>query len=396
MDTNTQETQSQTIDSTSPYYLHPACNTNLVLSPVVLRGDNYGEWARSVRNAFKANNKLGFLDGTITQLSTTSPKFSLWIQVNSMLTAWLQNTLDASIRSTVPLTDNVKDMWDDLQQRFSIGNGPRINELRRQIYSCSQSGESVVAYYGRLRKYWEELQGYLASPCSCPCNCGSKVLLAQERDDERTHQFLIGLDPTQFSHVQSNMLMQDPLPSLNTVFSKAITEERNLSLLRSNDRKTEAIGFATQVHSQNRTSKGRGMFNRGTGSTSQSNGLICTHCHKSGHDQSHCFELIGYPDWWYVENRVAARGCDGIRNSRGSRGGKMGSSRSDRTMAVANAANNVSRNNTSLTLTTNDHTGVPLSTEQWQHLMKMFTDIANNTSVAKNEGPQFEDPDWSG
>ena len=127
----------QTIASTSPYYLHPACNTNLVLSPIVLRGDNYSEWAQSLRNDFKANNKIGFLDGTVSRPSETSSDFPLWAPVNAMFSAWLQNTLDAFIRSTVPLTDNVKDMWDDLQQHFSIGNGPRINELRHLIYSCS-------------------------------------------------------------------------------------------------------------------------------------------------------------------------------------------------------------------------------------------------------------------
>lgn len=24
----------------------------------------------------------------------------------------------------------------------------------------------------------------------------------------------------------------------------------------------------------------------------------CTHCHQTGHTKSHCFELMGYPDWW--------------------------------------------------------------------------------------------------
>ena len=24
----------------------------------------------------------------------------------------------------------------------------------------------------------------------------------------------------------------------------------------------------------------------------------CTHCNKTSHTKSHCFELVGYPDWW--------------------------------------------------------------------------------------------------
>ena len=24
----------------------------------------------------------------------------------------------------------------------------------------------------------------------------------------------------------------------------------------------------------------------------------CTHYNKTGHTKSHCFEIVGYPDWW--------------------------------------------------------------------------------------------------
>ncbi|KMS64559.1 hypothetical protein BVRB_019060, partial [Beta vulgaris subsp. vulgaris] len=113
--------KSKAVDVTSPYYLHPASNTALVISPVVLRDANYGEWARSVYNAFKAHNKTGFIDGSIKP-PTTPAELAQWVQVNSTLGAWIHNTLDAAIRSTVPLTDNVKDMWDDIKERFSIGN----------------------------------------------------------------------------------------------------------------------------------------------------------------------------------------------------------------------------------------------------------------------------------
>lgn len=244
-------------------------------------------------------------------------------------------------------------MWDDIQQHFSIGNGPRINKLRRHNYSCSQSGDSVVTYYGRLRKYWEELQNYLAPPCKCACKCGSKALLAKEQDDERTHQFLIGLDSTRFSHVQANMLMQDPLPSLNMVFSKAITEQRNLALMHTNEHKSEAIGISDQHSSRSRPPvKGRGN------SASQSTTVTCTNCHKDSHTQEQCFELIGYLEWWYAENRAAARGRGGFHGGRGSRGGT--NNRGTRSPAVAHAMNDNSTSNTPYTLNENDHAGVLL------------------------------------
>ncbi|XP_074373551.1 uncharacterized protein LOC141713885 [Apium graveolens] len=198
-----------------------------------------------------------------------------WVQVNSILGAWIQNTLDASIRSSVPITDNVKDMWDDIRIRFSAGNGPRINELI-------------------------ELASYLTPPCSCACTCGSKTALAKEREDESVHQFLSGLDSTIYENVQTNILMQDPLPSLNIVLNKAQTRERNHMLNRTSDKKNEVVGFAMQG-----TTRGRGTVRA---SERQKINVTCTHCGKLGHGQDNCFELLGYPDWWYAENRAAARG----------------------------------------------------------------------------------------
>ncbi|KNA05415.1 hypothetical protein SOVF_190600, partial [Spinacia oleracea] len=368
---------SKAVDVNSPYYLHPASNTTLVISPVVLRDENYGEWARSVYNAFKANNKTGFIDGSI-EPPTAPAELAQWVKVNSTLGAWIHNTLDAAIRSTVPLTDNVKDMWDDIKERFSIGNGPRINELKHQIANCEQQGDSVVTYYGRLRKLWEELAAYLTPPCSCTCTCGSKAALTKEREDEKIHQFLIGLDSTLYGNVQSNILMQDPLPSLNSVFSKALTQERKDSLSRTTEKRNEAIGFATPGTSRNRGA----MAGRGT-DRPRSNST-CSHCGKFGHDQENCFELLGYPDWWYSENRAAARG-----KGRGSRGGRTGSSRG-RGSNVANAATGrpTGSSTTVPPITESDRASIPsMSNEQWQLLFSsMMNSATANSSTAKLDG----------
>ena len=72
--TNTQRSSSHEIGEfnilvlSSPWLQHQP--NNLIVSSVVLRGENYGQWAWLVRNAFKANNKLGFFDGIISQPSS--------------------------------------------------------------------------------------------------------------------------------------------------------------------------------------------------------------------------------------------------------------------------------------------------------------------------------------
>ncbi|XP_020249272.1 uncharacterized protein LOC109826663 [Asparagus officinalis] len=361
------------VDSSSPYYLHPSSNTDRIISPVVLRGNNYNEWARSVRNAFKANNKLGFIDGSIQPpKSTESTMYSPWVQVNSMLGAWLHNTLDASIRSIVPITDEVRDMWEDIRQRFSVGNGPRIHELTSQLTHLEQGGDSVVDYYGKIRMIWDELACYSAPACTCSCKCGVKGALVKEREDQKVHQFLIGLDSSKHGTVRSQILMQEPLPPLNTAFSKALTEERHHSIVRQGDKKAEAVGFAVQG-----SARGRGAMPTKEGDKPRFAGT-CSHCNKVGHDKANCFQLLGFPDWWYSENRAAARGggkytCGGRGNGRG-RGN------------VANAVGQSSGSTSGQQIGAPDRNGVQLSDAQWQHLLGMLKPSQPNDATPTHDG----------
>lgn len=114
----------------------------------------------------------------------------------------------------------MKDLWDDLRHCFSIGNGPRIKELKSLLSDCKQRGQHVVTYYDNLRKIWDELGGY-SKVLGCTCARASEILTKKE--DEKVHDFCIGLVPSHYKNAVSNILMMDPLPSLNTVFNKTIS-----------------------------------------------------------------------------------------------------------------------------------------------------------------------------
>lgn len=63
-------TDSTTTATTSPYSLHPSDNPGALITPVILKGDNYSEWATEFWNSLQAKQKIGFLDGTIVKPST--------------------------------------------------------------------------------------------------------------------------------------------------------------------------------------------------------------------------------------------------------------------------------------------------------------------------------------
>ncbi|XP_065881032.1 uncharacterized protein [Euphorbia lathyris] len=158
-----------------------------------------------------------------------------------MLVAWVYNTLDTSIRSTVSLPDNVKTMWDDLHDRFSLGNGPRIHEIKNQIVDCKQCGRPLVDYYSDLKQLWDELASYVKTP---NCSCSASAEYVKIYETEKLHRFLIGLDARKYSAVVSGLLMMDPLPSLNYAYAKVATDERHHTVVEAHEARPDNVGFA--------------------------------------------------------------------------------------------------------------------------------------------------------
>ncbi|CAM8957205.1 unnamed protein product [Rhodiola kirilowii] len=120
----------------SPYYLHPSDHPGMNICPIMFKGDNFQEWERGLRNAFCSKCKLRFLDGQISQPADDYDEIDDWWSVNSMLVAWILQSIDPSLQSTITYSNKVKDLWDDLKQCFSIGNAPRIHQLRAELASC--------------------------------------------------------------------------------------------------------------------------------------------------------------------------------------------------------------------------------------------------------------------
>ena len=101
----------------------------------------------------------------------------------------------------------------------------------------------------------------------------------------------MGLDDTLYGTVRSNLLAQDPLPTLNKVYATLVQEERLRGITRVTEEHGEAMAFA--VHSNfKHKEKGR----------------LCSHCNQTGHDSEGCFQLIGYPEWWGDRPRGPMKG----------------------------------------------------------------------------------------
>lgn len=290
-----------------------------------------------------------------------------------MLVGWIRTSIDPKIRSTVTFVPDAHKLWETLQRRFSVRNGVQIHQHRDAIGSCQQNGQTVIDYYGRLTKLWEELDN-LKTTRSCTCEASTDI--EKEREEIRVHKFLFGLDESLFRNIRSQIIDEDPLPDLNNVYSRVVREEQHNNKARTTELKTEAVGFSVQnIPPKQDTSQAAATIS----SRSRDPNRFCTHCSRKGHESSECFLLHGYPHWWYEQQKSTASHGSGQRG-RGGRfsTGSCGRGRTNFTRAVTN-------NTTASTL---------ISDDQISQIIQLLqsTQQRSNISTGKLAGkPKFLD-----
>jgi len=122
-------------------------------------------------------------------------------------------------------------------------------------------------------------------------------------EEDKIHQFLMGLDDEPYSTVRSQILAMESLPSIEKIFNIVQQEENHRIATANLDTRPENMAvFATSHISR------LGYLRREQ--------LSCKRCGKVGHDETTCYELGGYLARW------SSRGGRGGRNKgRGGRGG---------------------------------------------------------------------------
>ncbi|XP_021721579.1 uncharacterized protein LOC110689158 isoform X2 [Chenopodium quinoa] len=299
------------IDITSPYYLGPHDRPDDFITPTRLRGENYDEWAGDIQTALEARRKFVFLDGTITTPSSPCTQTD-WNTIHAMLISWLMNTIDPEVKSTLSKYKDAKRLWDTLKMRFAVVNGPRIQQLKSSIARCEQSKAMTVAsYFGKLTALWEELNNHEPLiTCSCCDKCTAGIEHEKHRDTARLHEFLMGLYTDFYASTRTNILSQDPLPTLDRAYQLITQDERIRTSTQVPDvQPPDVVGFAL------RTNQGKPKPGASENKSDRA-AMLCSHCKKTGHLVSSCFELKGFPEWWPNPSKRGKAGTKGRGQAR--------------------------------------------------------------------------------
>jgi hypothetical protein len=87
--------------------------------------------------AFSAKHKLGFMDGTLEKPVVETPEHFAWNRCNNMVLSWILNSISQEISSSIIYIESAQEMWNDIKERFSQSNGPRIFQLQKAISALS-------------------------------------------------------------------------------------------------------------------------------------------------------------------------------------------------------------------------------------------------------------------
>ncbi|KAG7978715.1 hypothetical protein I3843_05G095300, partial [Carya illinoinensis] len=209
-------------DPSNPFRLDTSNNPIIILATDLLTSDNYSTWLHDLL-------------------------FNLWESCNDMVVSWLQNSISPSIKSNVAFVDDARELWLDLEDRFS-----------------HQKSNTISVYYGKLKTLWNELLIY---DSILVCNCGSMKILSD-------------------CYQRDQIMLLDPLPPFTKVFSLIQQQERHYQMV-SDSPSPDSMAFAIRQPYPN--------SNKFPPQSKPKKAPVCSHCNMTRHTMEKCYKLHGYP-----------------------------------------------------------------------------------------------------
>nr|XP_016481241.1 PREDICTED: uncharacterized protein LOC107802288 [Nicotiana tabacum] len=258
--------------ASSPLFLHSSDIPGMSLVAVPFSGYGFGGWKRSIIVSLLARNKIAFIDGSFPKPTVGSPESKQWDRCNNIVISWLTSSLTPEIAESVQYSDT----------------GPL----------------DIASYFNKLNKLWDEL-GTMGSNHANTCICAVKEGLLRDDEENKVHQFLMGLNKTYIT-VRSNILMMNPLPSLDNVCNILLQDEKQRQktlnthftpdLASFNANTTTPTRFPLHFQSQGQYTQKVNFDSPNQRLVSNQNkDLFCKYCKKSGHTIDKCYKLIGFP-----------------------------------------------------------------------------------------------------
>ncbi|KAK4408961.1 hypothetical protein Sango_0477100 [Sesamum angolense] len=239
--------------TTSPkHQVHADClqlqdsdHPTMILVTTPFNGGNYLIWSRLIRISLGAKMKLEFIDGKIPKPEKDSDEFGQWYRVDCMVRCWILNSMSKDIFESFVYANSARELWLELEGRFGQCSWLLLYQLQREIFTISQGNLSVLAYFTKIKRLWDELTCLMPIP---NCTCGSTKAMEELTACNQLMQFLMGLNDV-YDHVRTQILVMDPLPSVNKAYRMIllVEKQRQVNLGLKDESENSAMHVKTAV-----------------------------------------------------------------------------------------------------------------------------------------------------
>jgi hypothetical protein len=263
------------------------------LTPERLDGTNYDEWSLNAQNKIRGRKRWGYISG-----SKTVPKdkefeeYETWEDENCLVKSWLLDYMTKDVRYLFIRLATAKEIWESVKQTYSVNqDASRAYQLHCEVISTRQNGGSVISFFGKLQRLWQEFDAIT----NCTMECTKDVeTYTKMQNSQRVYVFLAGLD-SHLDGVRGRVLSTIPLPNIQSVYAIVCAEaNRQEAMLGS----TPVEGAALAV---NKSIK-KGLRK-------------CNHCNGDNHVIDNCFKLHGYPDWHPKSKTTSNARPENVKNN---------------------------------------------------------------------------------
>ncbi|KAL2226676.1 uncharacterized protein LOC110011893 [Sesamum indicum] len=224
--------------------LQSSDHPGMVMVSALLTGSNYFAWSRAVKRALIAKMKVDFIDGTIVCPRTNTDEFRKWNRIDSMVTTWILNCMIKELAESFMYVGSSRELWIELEDRYGESNSPLIYQLQREIRQVTEGNMSVIEYYTKLKRLWDELMCLAPMPiCICTnCTCRINKAMADMVASNQLIQFLVGLNSV-YEQARSQILLLEPLPTVTKAYSMLIRMEKQIQMSLGNMETNSGAAF---------------------------------------------------------------------------------------------------------------------------------------------------------
>ncbi|KAB2634435.1 hypothetical protein D8674_038696 [Pyrus ussuriensis x Pyrus communis] len=261
------------------------------------------------------NYKHGYLTGKIPAVDESDPGYVKWSTEDAIVRGWLLKTMEPHLLGLFIDLPTAKDIWESVTQLFYDGsNESQYYELRSKATWTRQDDRQINLYFTELKDVWQDLN----KRCHLRMVFGADLKTRKEElANDRVYDFLARLD-SGFDQVRSEILMMKPIPGIEECFNLVRRESQRQATMMGTKITMAVPPMAMATKALNSRPSFNGNYRSFcTQEDIDNDKLHCNHCNGTRHIEETCFEIHGYPEWyWERKNELKARGNKRARQAR--------------------------------------------------------------------------------